>query len=132
MNIAERALQALETQGFKLSGAGYANKDMRAAFTANLENPDGSRVMIEVLPAEKTKQELTNELVVITNHPYLKTEHEARLQWQELCRTLNEYDLHVGHPEIHSAPPLIIADPVEKPSAFNETLIRSKRHHNVR
>jgi hypothetical protein len=132
MNIAERALQALETQGFKLSGAGYANKDMRAAFTANLENPDGSRVMIEVLPAEKTKQELTNELVVITNHPYLKTEHEARLQWQELCRTLNEYDLHVSRPEIHSAPPLIIADPVEKPSAFNEPLIRSKRHHNVR
>src|SRR5215211_4023341 len=75
MNIAERALQALETQGFKLNEAGYADHDMRTAFKANLENPDGSRVMIEVLPAERTKPELTNELVVITAHPYLKTEH---------------------------------------------------------
>ena len=105
---------------------------MRAAFTANLENVDGSRVMIEVLPAQTTQQELTNELVVITNHPYLKTEHEARLQWQELCRTLHQYDLTVGRPEIHATPPLPVADAVANPTLLNETLIRSKRHHHVR
>ena len=132
MNIAERALQALETHGFRLNESGYTNKDMRAAFTANLENVDGSRVMIEVLPAQTTQQELTNELVVITNHPYLKTEHEARLQWQELCRTLNQYDLTVGRPEIRTTPPLPVADPVVKATPLNETLIRSKRHHHVR
>jgi hypothetical protein len=130
MNIAERALQALEIQGFRLNTAGYANQDMRAAFKANLENADGSRVMIEILPTDRTNQELTNELVVVTNHPYLKTEHEARLQWQELCRTLNQHDLHVSRPEIR-ATPFISTEAAENPSPLRETLIQSKRHHNV-
>jgi hypothetical protein len=110
MNIAERALQALEIHGFRLNESGYMDKDMRAGFTATLENTEGSRVMIEVLPAQKAQPELTNELVVITNHPSLKTEHEARLQWQELCRTLNEYDLRVSRPEVRATPTLTGAD----------------------
>jgi hypothetical protein len=130
MNIAERALQALEVQGFRLNAAGYANQDMRAAFTANLENPDGSRVLIEVLPTDKMKQELTNELVMITNHPYLKTEHEARLQWQELCRTLNQHDLQVSCPEIRPAP-LASTNPTKTSPQLSEALAQSKRHHNV-
>jgi hypothetical protein len=132
MNIAERALQALEIHGFKLNQSGYVNKDMRAAFKANLENADGSQVMIEVLPTEKQKQELANELVVITNHPYLKTEHEARLQWQELCYSLNQFDLNVSRREVRSAPPLRMPRPVEQPPQLGEPLIRSKSHHNVR
>jgi hypothetical protein len=132
MNIAERALQALETHGFRLNESGYTNQDMRAAFTANLENADGSRVMIEVLPTQTAQQKLTNELVVITNHPYLKTEHEARLQWQELCRTLNQYDLDVSRPEIRSTAPLTIADRVEDATPLNESRLPSKRHHHVR
>lgn len=131
MNIAERALQALETQGFILNGAGYANRDMRAAFTASLENVDGSRVLIEVIPAAPAGQELSNELVVITRHPYLKSEHEARLQWQELCRTLGQYDLHVGRPEIRATPPLNSSDSVVQPAQRSEALIRPKRHHHV-
>jgi hypothetical protein len=130
MNIAERALLALEIQGFRLNTAGYANQDMRAAFTAHLENADGSRVMIEVLPTDQTKQELTNELVVITNHPYLKTEHEALLQWQELCRTLNQHDLHVSRPEIRAAP-LINPDYAENSPRLNEVQVQSRRQHNV-
>lgn len=108
MNIAEQALQALEVHGFRLNESGYMNKDMRSPFTAQLENLDGSRVTIQVLPADRTTQELANELVVITRHPYLKTEHEARLQWEELCRALNLYNLSVGRPEVRAAPP---ADP---------------------
>jgi hypothetical protein len=132
MNIAERALQALETHGFRLNESGYTNQDMRAAFTANLENADGSRVTVEVLPTQKESQELTNELVVITNHPYLKTEQEARLQWQELCRTLNQYDLEVSRPEIRPTPPITIANPVENPATQNKLILPSERHHHVR
>jgi hypothetical protein len=105
---------------------------MRAEFTANLENPDGSRVMIEVLPAEKTKQELTNELVVITNHPYLKTEQEARLQWQELCHSLNQYDLQVSRPEVRAPTPLTTTSHVGNASPLNEPLVHFRRQHNVR
>jgi len=132
MNIAEKALQALEIHGFKLNQSGYVNKDMRSAFTANLENADGSQVKIEVLPTENPKQELANELVVITNHPYLKTEHEARLQWQELCYSLNQFDLNVSRPEVHSAPPQGIPSHIEQRPQLDEPLIRSQRHHNVR
>jgi len=131
MNIAERALQALENQGFKLNEAGYTHQDMRAAFMASLDNPDGSRVTIEVLPAEKSKQELSNELVVTTNHPYLKTEHEARLLWQELCHSLHQYDLHVSRPEIHAVPPHTTTEYVEPSSRLSKALVHSERHRNV-
>jgi hypothetical protein len=131
MTIAEHAFQALETQGFRLQASGYANRDMRAGFTAHLESSDGSQVMIEVLPATDTKQELANELVVITNHPSLKTEQEARLQWQELCRALHQHDLQVSLPEVHAPPPLTIPSSVENNSRRNEPAIQAQRHHNV-
>jgi hypothetical protein len=131
MNIAERALQALETQGFRLNQSGYADQDMRAAFTVNLENADGSRVTIEILPAEKTKQELANEILVTTHHPDLKTEQEARLRWQELCRSLNQYDLQVSRPEVHAPLPLPLTETTPKPAVLTQPRIQSKRQHNV-
>jgi hypothetical protein len=131
MNIAEQALQALEVHGFRLSEAGYVDKDMRAPFTAQLSNSDGSRVTIQVLPTDKTAQELANELVVVTKHPYLKTEQEARLQWDELSRTLNLYNLNVGHPEIHTAPPAN-AERAGGSPGLDQQIIGSERQHNVR
>lgn len=120
MNIAEQALRALETHGFVLSEAGYADKDMRASFLAQLRNADGSQVTIEVIPTQLAEQELTNELVVITRHPSLKTEHEARLQWEELARSLAEYDLRVSHPIIHETPPASPATTVESPKPVEQ------------
>jgi hypothetical protein len=102
MNIAEKALEALEQQGFVLDSAGYSGDDMRAQFNARLACADGSQVTIHVLPDENSDKELANELVMITTSPYLKTEHEARLRWEELSRTLSQYELTVGRPEIHS------------------------------
>jgi hypothetical protein len=100
MNIAEKALEALENHGFVLDDAGYTNNDMRTQFNAQLECPDGSQVLIQVFPTEKSKEELSNELVVITTHPSLKTEHEARLHWEELNNTLTRYNLRVSPPEV--------------------------------
>jgi hypothetical protein len=132
MNIAERALQALENHGFKLNEAGYINKDMRAPFMAHLDNSDGSRVTIQVLPTDQAAGELTNELVVVTNHPYLKTEQESRLRWEELCRSLNQYDLNVSRPDVRAAPALAVPDQVEHPTFLNQQPIHSKRQDNVR
>jgi hypothetical protein len=102
MNIAEKALQALENHGFVLDSAGYSGNDMRSQFNARLECQDGSQVTIQVLPTETPPQELSNELVVITTHPYLKSEHEARLHWEELSQTLSRYQLKVSKPEVDS------------------------------
>lgn len=104
MNIAEKALQALENHGFCLDRSGYSDGDMRSQFNAHLACPDGSEVTINVMPTEKASQELSNELVVITKHPDLKTEHEARIQWEELSQTLAQYNLKVSRPEILTTP----------------------------
>jgi len=132
MNIAERALQALEIHGFRLHESGYANKDMRARFMADLENSDGSRVSIQVLPQDPSTQVLTNELVVITNHPYLKTEQEARLQWEELRLALNQYNLNVSRPEVRSTPPRSMPDHIESAPLINQQLLRAERKKDVR
>jgi hypothetical protein len=131
MNIAEQALQALETHGFKLNEAGYLDRDMRAPFTAQLENPDGSRVTIQVLPTDKTSQELANELVVVTRHPTLKTEQEARLQWDELCRTLSQYNLNVGRTEVRAISPST-TERAEQHPLPNQEMIQSESQPNVR
>ena len=102
MNIAETALQALEVHGFQLNDSGYDDEDMRSPFTAHLGNEEGVQVTIHVLPGDKANQELSNELVVITKHPDLKTEETARQQWLEVCRSLHQYDLQVGQPEVRS------------------------------
>jgi hypothetical protein len=104
---------------------------MRAPFMAQLNNSDGSQVTIQVLPTDGTAQELANELVVVTRHPYLKTEQEARLQWAELCRSLNEFNLNVGRPEVRSAPALSAPDGVEHPRFLRQP-IRSEKQNNVR
>ena len=104
MNIAEKSLNALENHGFLLDTAGYKDDDMRSEFNAHLECPDGSEVSIQVIPTEIPSSELSNDLVVITTHPYLKTEHEARLQWDELSHTLSQYNLKVSNPKIHQMP----------------------------
>ena len=102
MNIAEKALQALENHGFHLENSGYSEDDMRSQFNAQLASPDGSEVTINVLPTERSSEELSNEIVVITTHPFLKTDHEARMQWDELSDTLGQYNLKVSRPEITS------------------------------
>ncbi|HSL46697.1 MAG TPA: hypothetical protein VK897_24895 [Anaerolineales bacterium] len=132
MNIAETALQALEIHGFTLHGAGYENEDMRAPFTAQLGNADGSRVTIQIMPSQKATQELTNELIVITNHPYLKTEHEARLQWEELSRSLSQYDLQVSRPTVSAVPPMPLPEQTEVSIAQTQQPTGTKRFHNVR
>jgi hypothetical protein len=101
MNIAEKALTALENHGFSLDTAGYKDDDMRSEFNAHLECPDGSEVSIQVIPTDISSSELSNDLVVITTHPYLKTDHEARLQWDELSNTLSQYNLKVSNPRTH-------------------------------
>jgi hypothetical protein len=131
MNIAEKALEALETHGFKLNEAGYVDKDMRAPFMAYLDNADGSRVTIQVLPTDQTSQELTNELVVVSNHPYLKTEHEARLRWDELCHTLHQYNLNVSRSEVRAAPSFVQPDSDRRALMPVPKSISVKSQHNV-
>jgi hypothetical protein len=127
MNIAERALQALESHGFTLDQSGYANDDMRQAFSAFLENGDGSQVTIEVVPNDAADQALANELIMTTEHMELKSEHEVRLQWQELCQTLNQDRLHVSRPEIRAVPPARAEQRVDSTPRLERTIVQPER-----
>jgi len=119
MNIAEQALQALESHGFKLNESGYANRDMRSQFHAHLESFDGSQVDIQVIPTENASQELSNELFVRTRHPYLKTEHEARMYWDELYRALVQQNLRVNRPEVLPTSRQILPSQVSEQQSTN-------------
>lgn len=129
MNIAEKALQALEMHGFQLSQSGYLNDDMQSPFQAELDGSDGTQVTIRVLPSDKPAGELTNELEVITQHPYIKSEQEARLQWEELSRGLDQLNLSVSRPSIGKAPPMQAdeQEQAELPAQPKAHLIGSKR-----
>ena len=127
MNIAERALQALESHGFMLDRSGYAEDDMRQAFRAFLENDDGSQVTIEVVPDQGADQELANELIMTTEHVELKSEHEVRLQWQELCQSLNQDHLFVSRPEIRALPPVRVEERRDSASRLEPSILRSER-----
>lgn len=132
MNIAEQALQALEIHGFTLNESGYENEDMRAPFLVRLGNADGSNVTIQVLPTDQARQDLTNELVVITNHPHLRTEQEARLQWEELARSLQQFHLRVSRPEVLATAPLSVPEPMAQPAPVRRQLIHAERQNDVR
>lgn len=127
MNIAERALQALENHGFTLSESGYSDEDMRSSFTACLDNPDGSQVTIQVLPGDNSTRELANELVIETRHAELKTEQEVQMQWQELRRSLHADNLRISQPEIRPRPPFAHNPQVPQPHILNKPLVRSER-----
>ena len=127
MNIAERALQALENQGFLLGEAGYAGNDMRDAFLAHLDNPDGTQVSIQVLPPANAAQDLTNELIIITEQREIKSEQEVRMQWQELRRSLDQDDLRVSQADVRAAPPAEAMQTAEGTLPLNRPLARSER-----
>jgi hypothetical protein len=132
MNIAEAAQQALVNRGYRLSEAGYEGRDMRAEYLANLERDDGNQVTIKVLPREDTAQELTNDLVVITKHPYIKTDQEARLQWEELQQLLHQFNLNIRRPDSSpAASSTAIADPQPVTRQKEETILQ-KRFKYVR
>ena len=87
---------------------------------------------VQVIPTAEADQELANELVVITNHPHLKTEHEARLQWEELSRSLQQFELNVSRPEVRAAPPLRPAPRAGPSNRIDEPIAHVETQNNVR
>ena len=94
INIADLVVQALEQQGFVLQEAQYNNNDQRKAFSARVQNLEGSEVVIQVMPVLGDAGK--NELQLHSLDKDLRTEHELRQRSQEISRTLNDYGLVVG------------------------------------
>jgi hypothetical protein len=132
MNIAEKAQQALERHGYHLCDEGYASYgDMRGYYKVQLKNRDGTQVTIQVLPKEDTEQQLTNDLVVITEHPYLKTEQEARMKWDEIHETLTHYNLNVSRPQTETESAVSTSESPDRATLQTGQPIRIQRKNHV-
>ena len=94
INIADLVVQALEQQGFVLQASNYSNNDQRKAFSARVQNLEGSEVIIQVMPVPGDAGK--NELQLHSLDKDQRTEHELRQRSQEISRTLNEHGLVVG------------------------------------
>jgi hypothetical protein len=94
INIADLVVQALEQQGFVLQESKYSNNDQRKAFSARVQNLEGSEVIIQVMPVPGDAGK--NELQLHSLDKDQRTEHELRQRSQEISRTLNDYGLVVG------------------------------------
>jgi hypothetical protein len=94
INIADLVVQALEQQGFVLQESQYNNNDQRKAFSARVQNLEGSEVIIQVMPVPGDAGK--NELQLHSLDKDMRTEHELRQRSLEISRTLNDYGLVVG------------------------------------
>ena len=94
INIADLVVQALEQQGFVLQESKYNNNDQRKAFSARVQNLEGSEVIIQVMPVPGDAGR--NELQLHSLDKDQRTEHELRKRSHEITRTLNDYGLVVG------------------------------------
>jgi len=94
INIADLVVQALEQQGFVLQESKYSNNDQRKAFSARVQNLEGSEVVIQVMPVPGDAGR--NELQLHSLDKDQRTEHELRQRSSEISRTLNDYGLVVG------------------------------------
>ena len=94
INIADIAIQALEWQGFVVTGHGFEGNNMRQPYLISLQNIEGSQVVIRVNPIQSA--EASNDLVIESHDTPARTESELRSRSQEILRSLARYGLRVG------------------------------------
>ena len=119
INIADVAVQALETQGYVLQQSSYLNQDMLRGYSASLKNFEGCEVEVCVDPVPGAASK--NELHIRSFDRVQRSQHELRQRSQEVLRSLRLYGLDVGAltalPETVTArenPALYRTEPVKK------------------
>lgn len=121
-NIACLAMEALEKHGFSLNQAEYKNDDKREAFSAQLSDPDGSKIILQITPSENNH---SNNLVIDTIDDTIHTEDEYMRRWEEINLSLAEAGVQVGQVQI--------SDDVEKIATKSSPPVdRMKRHQNYK
>ena len=94
LNIADRVLSALGSQGYSLQDGYYEGDDSRETYTAVLTAMDGGEILVRVNPI--TDQAPQNELHLIAQDQQEKTQHEMRQRAQEVQRALLKSGMEVG------------------------------------
>lgn len=127
INIADLALQALESQGYYLEEAGFAEDDKRGSFVATLRNEDQSSISLTITP--KQGQELASDLIVISNDKATRTAGELIARFQAIRSSLGQKGLTIR--QVQSNPPSQL-DKGAKDSAKDQTPETFRSISNVR
>ena len=93
INVAYYAMKALEKHGFFLQEAQYNNGDMRETFSAQLSDPDGSNIILQITP---NKVDNSNDLVVDTIDDTIHTEDEYMQRWEVIKKSIQESGIQVS------------------------------------
>lgn len=112
LNIADRVLSALGSQGYFLDGAFYEGDDSRETYAARLFSVDGGEILVRVDPIPE--QAPKNELHLIAQDRQEKTLHEMRQRALEVQRALRQTGLQVGR--MMQAPDLPMRSQSQQPS----------------
>jgi hypothetical protein len=131
INIADLALQALESQGYSLQEAGFAEDDKRGSFVATLRNEDQSSISLTIMP--KQGQEMASDLIVISNDKAMRTAGELIARFQAIRSSLGQKGLTVRQVQ-SNAPPQLDRGPKEAaPDQTPETFrsISNVRAHKI-
>ena len=93
INVAYYAMKALENHGFSLQDAHYSNGDMREAFSAQLSDPDGSNIILQITP---NNVDNSNDLVIDTIDDTIHTEDEYMRRWEVIKKSIQESGIQVS------------------------------------
>ena len=94
VNIADIVIQALEDQGFCFAASEYVQNDQRKAYSANVTNLAGDKIIIGVEPNKGEPG--SSNLHLISADAEQRTEHELHQRAKEIFATLNQYGLENG------------------------------------
>jgi len=93
INVAYYAMKALEQHGFSLQDAHYSNGDMREGFSAQLSDPDGSNIVLQITP---NKVDNSNNLMIDTIDDTVHTEDEYMQRWEVIKKSIQECGIQVS------------------------------------
>jgi len=96
-NVACLAMEALEKHGFSLKQAEYKDNDLREAFSAQMSDPTGSKIILQITPNKNIN---SNTLVIDTIDDTVHTEDEYMHRWNEINHSLVEAGVQVGKVQI--------------------------------
>ncbi len=130
INVAYYAMKALEKHGFSLQDAQYSNGDMREAFSAQLSDPDGGNIILQITP---NNVDNSNDLVIDTIDDTIHTEDEYMQRWEVIKKSIQESGIQVSPVQVtqskekrseETPPP---EKPVKKTRRNNQNYVQSHR-----
>lgn len=128
INVAYYAMKALEKHGFYLQDAQYDNGDMREAFSAQLSDPDGSNIVLQISP---NNVDSSNDLVIDTIDETIHTEDEYMQRWEVIKKSIQESGIQVSPVQIIQSKDQVSEESFPRKMPVKKTKRNNQNHYYV-